>query len=162
MDKRRNRTSSASSPTSPLTARAVVPVEDTDVILVIGRRGVDVPLGELVLTLQTPIMRAWRDVASNHRVLPVVYSTWYSPFSSRVAVILRPRKLGVVPLVTDTDLVEALIGYIYYLLQDQSCGAVNITIVRPDSMGVKTPVGEIEIRGRQSAGSGDDGQVDIP
>ncbi|KAI4088345.1 MAG: hypothetical protein LQ344_006130 [Seirophora lacunosa] len=82
--------------------------------------------------------------------------------SLRIAEVDERKKLGVVPLVTDTDLVEALIGYIYYLLQDQSCGAVNITIVRPDSMGVKTPVGEIEIRGRQSAGSGDDGQVDIP
>lgn len=160
MEKRRNSTS-ASSPTSPLTARDVVPVEDTDVILVIGRRGVDVPLGELVLTLQTPIIRAWRDVASNHRVLPVAHSTWHSPFSSRVTVMLRPKKLGIESLVTDTDLVEALIGYIFYLLQDHPSGAVKITIVRPDARGAKIPVGEIEIRGQQSAGSGDDGQVDI-
>ncbi|KAL9010454.1 MAG: hypothetical protein Q9173_004613 [Seirophora scorigena] len=136
-------------------------LHSTDVILVIGHRGVDVPLGELVLTLQGPIIRAWRDVALNHRVLPVAENTWYSPFSSRMAVILRPRMLGVVPLVTDTDLVEASTGYIYYSLRDQPCGAVNITIVRPDSSGVKTAVGEMEIRGRErrflSAGSGDDG-----
>lgn len=115
--------------------------------------------------MHSPIIKAWRDVAINHRVLPVRREAWFSPFLTGLSVVLRPRMIGTKSQMTDTDLVEALTGYIYYCLHNQPCTAANFTIVRPDSGGTKIAVGDVEVRSRdprlQSAGSGDDGQVDV-
>ncbi|KAI4282737.1 MAG: hypothetical protein L6R35_005318 [Caloplaca aegaea] len=159
-------TAQVNSTTSPSTSLSEnFPVAGTDVILVIRDLGANVPIGELVLTMHSPIIKAWRDVAINHRVLPVRREAWFSPFLTGLSVVLRPRMIGTKSQMTDTDLVEALTGYIYYCLHNQPCTAANFTIVRPDSGGTKIAVGDVEVRSRdprlQSAGSGDDGQVDV-
>ncbi|KAL8646710.1 MAG: hypothetical protein Q9210_005976 [Variospora velana] len=151
-------TAQVNSTTSPSTSLSeAVPVVGTDVTLVIKDVGAEVPIGELVLTMQSPIIKAWRDVAISHRVLSVRREVWFSPFSSGLSVVLRPRMIGTRPQVTDTDLVEALTGYVYYALHNQQCTAANFTIVRPNSGGSKIAVGDVEVRGRdprlQSAGS---------
>ena len=55
---------------------------------------------------------------------------------------LPPRMESATSLFTETDLVEASVGIVYYMVQDRFY-ATKITAVRPNSSGKRILVGEI-------------------
>ena len=106
-----------------------------------------VKLSELiiVMALDEMIGRAWRHVAINGHAqsimrsealeLTVAHTTYWT--------LVRPRMESATSLFTGTDVVEASIGIVYYMVQT-GFYATKITAVRPYSSGKRIVVGEIE------------------
>ncbi|KAL8676503.1 MAG: hypothetical protein Q9224_007281, partial [Gallowayella concinna] len=126
---------------------APTPVPATNIILLPGPLGAALNLAEVILTLNSLISSAWQSVAVNQRPEPVREQTWHSLLRERVSVTMRPRMDGNVPLVTDTELAEAAFGIVYYILVQERASATTFTIVKPNRLGKRTPIAEIEIRG---------------
>ena len=111
--------------------------------LYVGDRGIDLPLEAVISPLNTLIGKAWVDVAGTHRV-QLVGETIYTDPTGIVQMIMQPRTSNGLPLTTDTDVVEAAVGVLYYMLM-YGCFATIFTFWRPDESGLRTPVGEIHV-----------------
>ncbi|KAL8722572.1 MAG: hypothetical protein Q9225_000968 [Loekoesia sp. 1 TL-2023] len=122
---------------------APFPVPDTDVTLLVGRRGIDLAPATVIWPLNYLINEAWQAIALNHYVQPIG-QLQATDDSHRVLVQMRPRMSGTTPLVTDSNLVEATTGIVYYMLQEGWFGT-TVTVVRPNQSGRRIPVCEIQI-----------------
>ena len=85
----------------------------------------------------------------------------FSDKTGAVRVTVQPRMQqidrGGQPLMTDTDLVEASAGIVFYMLA-HGFVATTVMVIRSDERGIKVPVGDIEIADMrplvQQAGAG--------
>ena len=127
----------------PLSVPFVVP--ETDMTLLIGSRGADLLRAAVVLSLDQAIAVMWRDVAIRGQAQPVRdLASEITVFGARFWIIVSSRKSSGVSFFTGTDLVEAVIGTVYYMVPN-GFFATKITAVRPDGGGRRIPVGEIEL-----------------
>lgn len=148
----------------PLSAPFVVP--NTHITLLIGSRGADLKRSPVVQTLDNLIGDTWRSVAINGRAGRIQQITFYSRHPDEMFEgIMRPRRNGAVSLFTETDLVETLIGVVYYMVQN-GFYATKFTMVRSDGRGRRTVIGELEFTVGQRpriglAGSGNASLVEV-
>ena len=123
---------------------APFPVPSTQMILLMGLRGVDLPLGDTVLSLQTLLDKAWQDVATFRYVQPVPEWSRGIHITSDLVLTVRPRMHEGRSLLTDTDLIEAAVGLVDYMLRE-GAHATTAALVRPNNKRRRVNVGEIEI-----------------
>ena len=123
---------------------APFPVPGTDVTLLVGARGTDLPIEAIIWPLNYFFSAAWQQVASDHAPTPMGLMRLKDQ-TKRVELLMRPRKRGELSLISTSDLVEATTGIAYYMLQE-GFFATKITVVRPDETGRRRPVADIEIK----------------
>ena len=126
----------------PLSAPFVVP--ETQMALLFGSGGVKLSQLAIIAGLDEMIGRAWRNVAINGRAQPMMGDVFEitSP-QSTCWLQLRPRMERATSMFTETDLVEASVGIVYYMIQN-GFYATKITAVRPNVRGIRIAVGEID------------------
>lgn len=91
---------------------------------------------------------AWKGVALSGEPIPVADSRIQDE-QHIVHVKVIPRKEGSSSLMTSTDLIEAALGVVYYMVQE-GFFATTVTIVKPRA-GRRVPVGEFHIIDRRPA-----------
>lgn len=127
----------------PLSAPFVVP--ETQMTLLFRSGGVKLIQLAIVMGLDEMISRAWRNVAINGCAQPMrAEVSEITAAHTTCWIQLRPRMERATSLFTETDLVEASAGIVYYYMVQNGFYATKITAVRPDSSGKRVVVGEIE------------------
>ena len=94
----------------------------------------------------------WISFASTQRVGSVDEMV-YTDDSDTVKVTVKPVMEPPIPyrsLMTDTDIVEAAVGIVYFMSR-RGFFTTNIIVMRPDERGLRIPVGDIEIVDKQSS-----------
>lgn len=138
-------TSDISSPSAvPASLSASFPVPETDLTLLIGSRGVDLPRAPLIQATDGLMIKAFRDVIINHGVQTMnEISGEVEDESGWTSIRLRPRMRGNTSLFTNTDMMEMAVGVVYYMVNN-GFFATTITAVRADRRGKRSPVGSME------------------
>ena len=134
--------------------------------LYFSSRELGLPPEYVIWPLNTLIGYRWISFASTQRVGRVgeIVST---DDSDTVQVTMKPRMEPPIPyesLTTDTDVVEAAVGIVFYMLT-HGFFTTKIIVLRPDERGVRIPVGDIEILDKRSpfrqVGSGNLSSIEI-
>lgn len=119
----------------------------------------------VISPLDTLIGYGWVSFASTQRV-GRVGETVYTDDSDTVQVKVEPRMEPPIPyrpLTTDTDVVEAAVGIVYFMA-NYGFFTTKIIVLRPDERGVRIPVGDIEIVDKRSpfrqVGSGNTSSIE--
>ena len=139
-------------------------VPGTSMTLYFSSRELGLPPEYVIWPLNILIGHSWVSFASTHRVGRVgeIVST---DESDTVQVTMKPRMEPPIPyryLATDTDVVEAAVGIVYFMLT-HGFFTTKIIVLRPDG-GVRIPVGDIEILDQRSpfhqVGSGNTSSIE--
>ena len=131
---------------SPLLS-AAFPVPETSIVLFPGNRGPAMPKNMAVKTFAKLMNRAWRDVAEHGRALrfPEYQVVFDDPAKTRAVASVHSKLAGAEGLMTDTDLAEAVIGIVYYVLQE-GFYATKYSVARVNRGGRRL-LGDIELFG---------------
>ena len=105
----------------------------------------------VIWPLNTLIGRCWLSFASTQSVgrVGTMVST---DDSDTVQVTIEPKMeppIPYQPLTTNTDVVEAAVGIVYFMVP-HGFFATKIIVLRPDERGTRIPVGDIEIVNKRS------------
>ena len=122
------------------------PVPETDITLLIGARGGDLPRAPVIQALDGMVSKGYIDFAIHRHARSLPQQTaMIQDASGTTYVIMRPRMSSGVSLLTTTDLVETAVGIVYYMVQN-GFFATTITALRPNDSERRIAVGEMEIR----------------
>lgn len=119
----------------------------------------------VIWPLNTLIGRCWLSFASTQSVGRVdkMVST---DDSDTVQVTIEPKMeppIPYQPLTTITDVVEAAVGIVYFMVTREFF-TTKIIVLRPDERGIRIPVGDIEIVNKRSpfhqVGSGNSSSIE--
>ena len=127
---------------------AAFPVPETSIVLFPGSRGFAIPKNMAVKTFAKLMNRAWRDVAEHGHAtrFPERQVVFDDPAHMRAVASVHSRLAGAEGLMTDTDLAEAVIGIVYYMLQE-GFYATKYSMARLNRGGRRLLLGDVELFG---------------
>ncbi|KAL8685647.1 MAG: hypothetical protein Q9218_007629 [Villophora microphyllina] len=161
-------TSSSYTPDQPpdtISLTAPFPVPGSDLTLLIGSRGRDLPFAAVLQGIDGMIAYCYRELVTHHAVRPVnSMKTKITDNSGVTSTWIKPRMNRGFSQMTYTDLVDLSIGTVYYMV-DNGYFATTVTAVRPDARGRRLLLGSMEFsmepRAVNIAGSGNSSLVEI-
>ena len=119
--------------------------------LYFGSSELALPREYVIWPLNILIGYGWVSFASTQTVGRVDEMV-YTDDSDSVEVTVKPRMEPPIPyrsLTTDTDIVEAAVGIVYFM-SSRGFFTTNVIVLRPDEQGLRIPVGNIEIVDKRS------------
>ena len=127
---------------------AAFPVPETSIVLFPGRRGSAISKDMAVKTFSKLMNKAWQDVAEHGRAqsLPERQLVFDDAARTILVASVNPRFAGGQGLMTDTDLAEAVIGIVYYMLQE-GYYTTKYSVARVSRGGRRLLLGDIELFG---------------
>ncbi|KAI4252208.1 MAG: hypothetical protein LQ352_004414 [Teloschistes flavicans] len=144
--------SSATSLTAPF------PVPGSDLSLLVGARGRDLPPAPMIQGVDGMIAFAYRELVTHHASGPVnSMRAKITDLSGVTSSWLKPRAHQGISVLTDTYLVDMCTGIVLYAVE-HGYFATTITAVRSDQRGKRILLGSLEFsyepKGLELAGSG--------
>ncbi|KAL8638587.1 MAG: hypothetical protein Q9228_004269 [Teloschistes exilis] len=123
---------------------APYPIAGSDLSLLIGSRGRDLPPAPLIQGVDGMIAFGYRELVVHHASGPVnTMRAQITDLSGVTSSWLKPRSNRGVSVLTDTDLVEMCTGIVLYAAE-HGYFATTITLVRTDIRGKRVLLGSME------------------
>ncbi|KAI4199188.1 MAG: hypothetical protein LQ350_004744 [Teloschistes chrysophthalmus] len=139
-----SRSESSVSATNKISLAAPFPIPGSDLSLLIGSRGGDLPPAPMIQGVDGMIAFGYRELVVHHESRPVnTMRARITDLSGVTSSWLKPRSNRGVSVLTDTDLVEMCTGVVLYAAEN-GYFATTITAVRTDIRGKRVLLGSME------------------